>query len=379
MTRLKLVFLIVAIIIISGCSVSSEDVKKYVKKTHGLEVDVIMEPSFGAKSSYGSSVVAKKDDPSLVFKVQLTNPFFPKITGDTYDEEKEFYELNQQYQSSQSAEKLRSIGFSSSRIENETFYSQSKKEIEKEFKLLLFKENGLDLQSDRKRLLEALVYIKEIDAFGKQNGYTLENIIVTDSLFKDYPNRFQYYQVSAGDFEIEIPYNQELQEVTNEDELMDVIFQHHFYGDLNAKSYTHIYYFRKDLPKFESTNESLYDLGFDTSQFPGREKSGIYLTCEDRDIEVETLEQRECTSYSLFLSKDVPDNKYKKLLQKDELNKWYEVIRLLQQSPLPIDELRVYMLDDSIYQIILDFYEIDNISSQEELKQAIEEQIEHLL
>ena len=81
----------------------------------------------------------------------------------------------------------------------------------------------------------------------------------------------------------------------------------------------------------------------------------------------------------MFLSKEVPNNKYKHLLQEEEINKWYEMIRILQQSPLPIDELRVFMLDDIIYHIILDFYEIQTISSKEELKQVIEEQIKHLL
>ena len=44
------------------------------------------------------------------------------------------------------------------------------------------------------------------------------------------------------------------------------------------------------------------------------------------------------------------------------------MIRILQQSRLPIDELRVFMLDVIIYHIILDFYEIQIISSKEELK-----------
>ncbi|MEH7238977.1 hypothetical protein [Bacillus sp. JJ1562] len=54
------------------------------------------------------------------------------------------------------------------------------------------------------------------------------------------------------------------------------------------------------------------------------------------------------------------------------------MIRILQQSPMPIDELRIFMLDYSIYHIILDYYEIQTITSKEELKQVIEEQIKHL-
>ena len=46
-------------------------------------------------------------------------------------------------------------------------------------------------------------------------------------------------------------------------------------------------------------------------------KEGYYnLMCEDSDFNVAKLEQRECSSYSLFLSKEVPNNKYKHLLRK---------------------------------------------------------------
>lgn len=281
---------------------TDEDIKKYVKETHGFDVEVIKnEGRRSGSDSLGGllmedAVVKSPAPDSTQFTVYIST--FGKITGDNYENVKTRQKLNQALQNSDSYAELESMGFSHIHF--------GKDKSVPTFTMNFIEERKFGEEETLQILYEAIPIIKEW-----QDKAAEENV------------HFDTVDFHGLQMDLQQPYDS-WRDLGNS------------LAAENIESFTY-QFINQDKEKVEEIEAELSDLNL----------YGSSLKCYEMKV------YDECAAYSLKLSLDDNDNAFRYDDQQDKEN-LFNSIQLVHNLDLPIEKitLRMYTpsdLEDQIY------------------------------
>ncbi|WP_239618001.1 hypothetical protein [Cohnella mopanensis] len=291
----KWVFLAVfaAVLLLTSCSGDNEnDVKRYVKKNYGFEVNFLEEPVSNEWDGHYSFKVQRADIPDFSFHVFTEGYFRPKISGDSYETSYSYYKLNKEYSQSDTFHALKEMGI-------ESFLMTGYLSAEKPYAstIIVFNPvNGLEPSEDNLTLLfNGYQKIRTLGEELRKQGYQLTEMYISGFWPKRPVNEFELEQFARSWYDVRLNI------------VDDIADQTAFRQVLNKgwirKAMMESHYFRKDLGRVIALEDSLRAIGVSIY----KQYSPYYLVCMDK-VEVASIDEmdlEECGDYSLDLQFDV--------------------------------------------------------------------------
>lgn len=309
----------------STYSHSDEDIIRYVKDTHGIDVEVVN--NLGPRNFHdgGGATVRTTDEHKIIFNIDIS--YLGNIKGDTYENVSNIYFINEALHSSGDVEKLENIGALDAHIQN-PWMSPEAAEYDPVFYFTI--GNKIQLSSiDTVEVFNAALPLakkwREIAA--NEYNLTIDEIEVLNI---DDEDEFQLVTLTIEDVPDDSLDQLESKLVQQNPD----VFSQHFIQDIANK-----------LEPLEAKFEGL--------RF-GKHTNELAVIC----IEMEKL--NECTNYSVIIEyKDGMEVTIKNEFRYDDpevKETLFQTIQMLNDLGLPINQLRINKLyqpsdleDDQFY------------------------------
>jgi hypothetical protein len=358
------------VMVLTGCSVSDQELKDYVQDKHDVDVDIVSRPKIDTGNAGRSSFRVKhKEIPELRFSVFVDGLFFNGITGDDYKESLEFYEFNKEYMESDLHENFKRLGFEKSFLQ--VYRTKDEDGFKGSAYLYLFKPGGIGVdEQDYSLLQQSYPLIQEVKQQLAGLEYDLYELYVYDvNAF----NRFFLNESDSREYkimnEVDI-YKTRIEKMKTVDGVKEAIFS----DSLNREELISYHFFKKEGQKVAERMSELSKLGFEPDDGFYYGFVDPYLYCKDgREdyVSYESMNIDTCQSYDLNLqTKDTLSG----IAEETKKEQIMQMLSIVQSINLPINNVSLKVMDGKYVDFIY-LEDIQNMKDINALEAALEEQL----
>ncbi|MEH7883794.1 hypothetical protein V7654_05645 [Bacillus sp. JJ1609] len=371
---MKKTFLLFAItlifLVLTGCSVSDQELKDYVHDKHNVNVDIVSRPKIDTGNGGNSSFRVKhKDIPEFRFSVFVDGLFFNGITGDDYKESLEFYEFNKEYMESNLHEQFKELGFEKSFLQ--LYRTKDEDGFKGSAYLFLFKPEGIGVdEHDYSLLQQSYPLIQEVKQKLAGLQYDLYELYVYDvNAF----NRFYLYEYDSKEYKImnEVSiYKTGIEKMNTVDGVKEAIFS----DSLNREKLISSHFFKKEGHKVAEKMPQLNKIGFEPDEGFHYGFVEPYLFCEDGSndyVSYESMNINACQSYELHLQTKGTLSGMAEESKKEQI---MHMLSIVQSINLPINNMSLKVMDGKYVDFIY-LEDIDKVKTIQDLEGILDEQL----